>query len=98
MAEKEFDQLYQEWLKKTEELLAKFPERKERFTTLSGIEVERLYTRALDEKELIERVGFPGEYPYTRGIRPTMYRGRHWTMRQYAGYGSAETNRRSAIC
>jgi len=44
---------------------------------------------------LIERVGFPGEYPYTRGIRPTMYRGRHWTMRQYAGYGSAEeTNRR----
>ncbi|MGI6127444.1 MAG: acyl-CoA mutase large subunit family protein [Planifilum sp.] len=95
MAEKEFDQLYQEWLKKTEELLAKFPERKERFTTLSGIEVERLYTRALDEKELIERVGFPGEYPYTRGIRPTMYRGRHWTMRQYAGYGSAEeTNRR----
>jgi methylmalonyl-CoA mutase N-terminal domain/subunit len=95
VAEKEFDQLYQEWLKKTEELLAKFPERKERFTTLSGIEVERLYTRALDEKELIERVGFPGEYPYTRGIRPTMYRGRHWTMRQYAGYGSAEeTNRR----
>ncbi len=95
MAEKEFDQLYQEWLKKTEELLAKFPERKERFTTLSGIEVERLYTRALDEKELIERVGFPGEYPYTRGSRPTMYRGRHWTMRQYAGYGSAEeTNRR----
>ncbi len=95
MAEKAFERLYQEWLEKTEELLAKFPERKERFTTLSGIEVERLYTRLVDEKRLIEKIGFPGEYPYTRGIRPTMYRGRYWTMRQYAGYGSAEeTNRR----
>ncbi|GAA5346508.1 methylmalonyl-CoA mutase [Planifilum fimeticola] len=95
MAEKEFERLYQEWLEKTEELLTKFPERKERFTTLSGIEVERLYTRLMDEKQLIDKIGFPGKYPYTRGIRPTMYRGRHWTMRQYAGYGSAEeTNRR----
>src|SRR5690606_6798958 len=95
VAEKAFERLYQEWLEKTEELLAKFPERKERFTTLSGIEVERLYTRLVDEKRLIEKIGFPGEYPYTRGIRPTMYRGRYWTMRQYAGYGSAEeTNRR----
>lgn len=93
--EKEFEQLYQDWLKKTEELLTKFPERKEQFTTLSGIEVERLYTGLMDEKQLIDKVGFPGEYPYTRGIRPTMYRGRYWTMRQYAGYGSAEeTNRR----
>lgn len=95
MAEKEFERLYQEWLEKTEELLTKFPERKERFTTLSGIEVERLYTRLMDEKQLIDKIGFPGKYPYTRGIRPTMYRGRYWTMRQYAGYGSAEeTNRR----
>src|SRR6195256_6329076 len=71
-------------------------ERKQRFATLSGIPLERLYTEAnLAGGDPEESIGFPGEYPFTRGIYPTMYRGRLWTMRQYAGFGSAvESNRR----
>ncbi|CAN5669424.1 methylmalonyl-CoA mutase family protein [soil metagenome] len=71
-------------------------ERRERFATTSGIEVERLYTPAEVTGLDYERdLGFPGEFPFTRGIQPTMYRGRFWTMRQYAGFGTAEdTNRR----
>jgi methylmalonyl-CoA mutase N-terminal domain/subunit len=72
------------------------PERKARFTTLSGLPLERLYTgESLPGWNAEESLGFPGEFPYTRGIYPTMYRGRFWTMRQYAGFGSAvESNRR----
>jgi len=76
--------------------LAKFPERKKVFTTISGTPVERLYTplevAGLDyDRDL----GYPGTFPFTRGVQPTMYRGRFWTMRQYAGFGSAkETNAR----
>jgi methylmalonyl-CoA mutase N-terminal domain/subunit len=72
------------------------PERKEEFTTLSGIPVERVYSRdSFGDSETEESIGFPGEYPFTRGIYPTMYRGRLWTMRQYAGFGSAaESNER----
>jgi methylmalonyl-CoA mutase N-terminal domain/subunit len=70
--------------------LSKSPERRETFTTISGAPVERLYT-PLDVKVDYERdLGFPGEYPFTRGVQPTMYRGRFWTMRQYAGFGSAQ--------
>jgi len=71
-------------------------ERKEKFTTLSGIPLERVYTPdAVVDSETEESIGFPGEYPFTRGIYPTMYRGRLWTMRQYAGFGSAvESNQR----
>jgi len=71
-------------------------ERKSRFATVSGLPVERLYTAdALKGWNSREALGFPGEFPYTRGIYPTMYRGRHWTMRQYAGFGSAtESNQR----
>jgi len=71
--------------------LAKFPERKEKFTTGSNIEVDRLYT-PLDVEDINynEDLGFPGEYPFTRGVQSTMYRGRLWTMRQYAGFASAE--------
>jgi methylmalonyl-CoA mutase, N-terminal domain len=71
-------------------------ERKERFTTLSGIPLERVYTPdSVMDSETEESIGFPGEYPFTRGIYPTMYRGRLWTMRQYAGFGSAiESNQR----
>ncbi len=71
-------------------------ERKERFTTLSGIPLERVYTSdAVVDSETEASIGFPGEYPFTRGIYPTMYRGRLWTMRQYAGFGSAvESNQR----
>jgi methylmalonyl-CoA mutase N-terminal domain/subunit len=71
-------------------------ERKERFTTLSGIPLERVYpSDAVVDSETEESIGYPGEYPFTRGIYPTMYRGRLWTMRQYAGFGSAvESNQR----
>src|SRR5713101_1739605 len=71
-------------------------ERKEHFTTLSGLPVERLYTaESLGDWDAEEALGYPGEFPFTRGIYPTMYRGRFWTMRQYAGFGTAaESNRR----
>jgi methylmalonyl-CoA mutase N-terminal domain/subunit len=76
--------------------LAKHPERREEFVSTSGVPVDRLYTpedaAALDYGR---DLGYPGEYPFTRGIQPTMYRGRFWTMRQYAGFGTAEeTNTR----
>jgi methylmalonyl-CoA mutase N-terminal domain/subunit len=65
------------------------------FATLSGLPLERVYTPADSSENLEEQLGFPGEFPFTRGIYPTMYRGRLWTMRQYAGFGSAaESNRR----
>jgi len=79
------------------EALAQAPERKDRFTSISGMEMSRLYTPAdMDESfDYASELGFPGEYPFTRGVQPTMYRGRFWTMRQYAGFGTArETNRR----
>ncbi len=71
-------------------------ERKSRFTTLSGLPIERLYSEeSLRDWNPDEALGYPGEFPYTRGIYPTMYRGRFWTMRQYAGFGSAaESNKR----
>ncbi len=83
----------EEKLKKS---LAKASERQESFETHSGIPVERLYTPVdLDEWDYRAKLGFPGEYPFTRGIQPTMYRGRLWTMRQYAGFATPEeTNRR----
>jgi methylmalonyl-CoA mutase N-terminal domain/subunit len=82
----------EEWesnvLKKT---LERFPERKEKFTTGSGKEIERLYTpENIEESDYNKDLNFPGQYPYTRGVQPTMYRGRFWTMRQYAGFGTAE--------
>lgn len=72
----------------------KFKERKKTFQTDSGIEIDRFYLP--DESfDYTSKLGFPGEYPYTRGVYPTMYRGRLWTMRQYAGFGTAEeTNKR----
>lgn len=76
----------------------RFRERKDSFTTHSGITVKRVYTpKDVDTSEAAYevRLGDPAEFPYTRGIQPTMYRGRFWTMRQYAGFGSAtETNQR----
>jgi methylmalonyl-CoA mutase N-terminal domain/subunit len=65
-------------------------ERKERFTTLGGIPLKTVYTREdLAGENAEHSIGVPGEFPYTRGIYPTMYRGRLWTMRQYAGFGTA---------
>jgi methylmalonyl-CoA mutase, N-terminal domain len=71
-------------------------ERKEHFKTLSGLPIDRLYTQNdLSGADQESTIGYPGEYPYTRGIYPTMYRGRLWTMRQYAGFGTAvESNQR----
>lgn len=71
-------------------------ERKPRFTSLSGLDMNRVYTHNdLKDWSPDEELGAPGEFPYTRGVYPTMYRGRLWTMRQFAGFGSAEdTNRR----
>jgi methylmalonyl-CoA mutase N-terminal domain/subunit len=68
--------------------LKRFPERKPKFETLSGITMPRLGLP--EEMDYMQELGFPGEYPFTRGIQPTMYRGRLWTMRQYAGFASAE--------
>ncbi len=91
------------WEQKTvAKVLARAPERTPRFETSSGIPVERVYTPDADaaacpavDAEYQEKLGLPGEYPYTRGVQPTMYRGRFWTMRQYAGFGTAaESNQR----
>jgi len=77
--------------------LKKAPERKEHFETSSGIEVQRLYlprleseSHSCEDPSYPEQIGFPGDFPYTRGVQPTMYRSRLWTMRQYAGYATAE--------
>jgi len=77
-------------------VLKRYPERRGTFKTASDIELKRLYT-PLDVEGLdyFTQLGFPGEYPFTRGVQPTMYRGRFWTMRQYAGFATAEeTNKR----
>lgn len=76
--------------------IAKAPERKAEFRTTSGIEMERCFTPAFEDYPGYgETLGFPGQYPFTRGVQPTMYRGRFWTMRQYAGFGTAkESNER----
>ncbi len=75
------------------ERFSRTPERETLFSTLSGEQVEPLYTP--EDVGPFERIGFPGEYPFTRGVYPSMYRGRLWTMRQFAGFGtSEETNER----
>src|SRR3989304_3123084 len=95
---------YNKWKESTlKKSLEKFKERKERFETLAGIEVPRVALPLgfdTDEtstrppqpagREYLDNLGFPGEYPYTRGVQPTMYRSRFWTMRQYAGFSTAE--------
>ncbi|MEA3335120.1 MAG: methylmalonyl-CoA mutase family protein [Chloroflexota bacterium] len=87
----------EEWAGRTlKNTLDRFPERQQQFETSSAIPVDRLYT-PVDETagDYLETVGFPGEFPFTRGVQPTMYRGRFWTMRQYAGFATAlESNQR----
>ena len=79
-----------------EKVLKKIPERKPEFVNTSGIPVARLYTPLdMQEFDYLKQLGMPGQYPYTRAVQPTAYRGRFWTMRQYAGFGTAqETNER----
>jgi len=75
-------------------VLRKSPERRETFHVTSDIPLERAYWPQDPDPDYVEKLGFPGEYPFTRGIQPTMYRGRFWTMRQYAGYATAEESNR----
>lgn len=84
------DQEKQRWEKELyDPLVKKFPERKETFTTSSDIEVPPVMVPQ-ESFDYLGDLGFPGEYPFTRGVQPSMYRGRFWTMRQYAGYATAE--------
>ncbi len=85
------EQDFQAWQAKVEKANEKYPERKKQFVTGSNVPVSRVYT-PLDQKDFdyTTKLGLPGEFPYTRGVQPTMYRGRLWTMRQYAGFGTAE--------
>ena len=99
MSDPKFDSIRQaaaQWTEATEATLTKRPERQEQFQTLSDQDVRRLYTPAdVPELDYERDLGFPGQYPFTRGVQDTMYRGRLWTMRQFSGFGSAEeTNQR----
>ena len=92
MSESEkLEKALQDWNAKVEKSVAKYPERKAAFVTGSNSPVKRIYTPIdVGNKDKLETVGLPGEFPYTRGVQSTMYRGRLWTMRQYAGFGNAE--------
>ncbi|HNP92883.1 MAG TPA: methylmalonyl-CoA mutase family protein [Rectinema sp.] len=85
------EQDFDAWNTKVEKANEKHPERKKQFVTGSNAPINRVYT-PLDQKDFdyAKQLGFPGEFPFTRGVQPTMYRGRLWTMRQYAGFGTAE--------
>jgi len=91
----EMSRAKQAWEDKVNKATGKYPERKE-FKLDSGLEVKTVYDPLnMEGFDYLEQLNWPGEYPFTRGIQPTMYRGRLWTMRQYAGFGSAEeTNER----
>ena len=84
------------WQKKLDEIFRAAPERLERFSTVSDKEIKNLYTpEDVAKEDFGNDLGFPGEYPFTRGVQPSMYRGRLWTMRMFAGLGSAkDTNKR----
>jgi methylmalonyl-CoA mutase, N-terminal domain len=86
---------YARWKETTlKKSIDKFPERRPRFETSSGIELPPVLVPADDDSDYAEKLGLPGEYPFTRGVQPTMYRGRFWTMRQYAGFSTAEESNR----
>ncbi len=88
---------HRRWVETTlKEVLKRSPERRESFRTTSGIDLKRVYMPFdIEGWDYMEELGLPGEYPFTRGVQPTMYRGRSWTMRQYAGFATAEeTNQR----
>ena len=88
------DELNQ-WSQGVEQQLKKRPERKQDFINTSGIPIKRLYT-PVDRADgsYLSDIGFSGNYPFTRGVQPTMYRGRYWTMRMYAGFATAEESNR----
>ncbi|MEJ2586678.1 MAG: methylmalonyl-CoA mutase family protein [Deltaproteobacteria bacterium] len=90
------EDVLKEWAKQVEEKIQKRPERKPEFVNTSKIPIHRVYTPLdLSDADYLSEIGLPGEYPFTRGVQPTMYRGRYWTMRQYAGFATAaESNKR----
>ncbi|MGD8997757.1 MAG: methylmalonyl-CoA mutase family protein [Anaerolineae bacterium] len=96
VSDNELKQARDRWEETTlQETLDRHPERADAFITTSGEPMRRLYTPLDSEGKYMEELSFPGEYPFTRGIHPTMYRGRLWTMRMFAGFGTAEeTNQR----
>jgi methylmalonyl-CoA mutase N-terminal domain/subunit len=87
---------YAQWLEEYRKALEKMPERLTRFSTVSDLEVKPLYTPLdIADRDFSEEIGFPGKYPFTRGVQNTMYRARLWTMRMFAGLGTAgDTNKR----
>jgi methylmalonyl-CoA mutase, N-terminal domain len=86
----------QEWRETTlDRALKRFPDRQQRFETASGAEIDALYTPDdLGAWDYQQQLGYPGEFPFTRGVQPSMFRGRYWTMRQYAGFADAEESNR----
>lgn len=90
------EQEHGEWLEEYQKALRKMPQRLNRYSTVSDLEVKPLYTPLdIANKDFFEEIGFPGKYPFTRGVQSTMYRARLWTMRMFAGLGASEdTNKR----
>ncbi|MBW2168489.1 MAG: methylmalonyl-CoA mutase, partial [Deltaproteobacteria bacterium] len=90
------EKAHDKWSKERKGVVSLKPERLERFSTVSDREIKRMYTPAdIRGLDFMRDLGFPGEYPFTRGVQPSMYRGRLWTMRMFAGLGSAtDTNKR----
>jgi methylmalonyl-CoA mutase N-terminal domain/subunit len=91
MDDNKFKDAKKDWQEKIlDPSLSNHPERRERLETLSDIDVERVYFPEHPDEKYLEKSGFPGQYPFTRGVQPTMYRSRYWTMRMYSGFGDAE--------
>lgn len=91
MENKTIKESFEKWEEsKVNKSLARFPERKEQFKFDTGEEVKRLYTPLDSELDYEKDLGYPGQFPFTRGVQPTMYRGKLWTMRMYAGFATAE--------
>lgn len=89
--EQAFKSALEQFEQQIERTTARFPERRDVFYSTSKAEVKRLYTPIdVEENDPLEDIGLPGSYPFTRGVQPTMYRGRLWTMRMYAGFATAE--------
>jgi methylmalonyl-CoA mutase N-terminal domain/subunit len=87
-----YQQSKKEWKESTlKQTLARKPERKKKFITTSSMPIERLYVpQDTSPESYLKNINLPGQYPYTRGVHATGYRGRLWTMRMFAGFGTAE--------
>jgi methylmalonyl-CoA mutase N-terminal domain/subunit len=94
--DKRYSEAQKAWQASAEKVISRFPERKQVFNTSSDIEMQRCHLpESTAGLNYMDKLGFPGQFPYTRGVQPTMYRGRFWTMRQYSGFATAvETNER----